>query len=184
MWAARLWLLRAVGQDRRMDRTLLALAIVGLGTACPFQPEDGEVPEITGDDDSTDGASSGQGTLEDSSGANDDPATTNPPDSSDSDTPATCGDGSVDGDEVCDDGINDGSYGGCMSDCSAFAPYCGDTEVNGDEVCDDGTNDGSYGGCASDCTALGPYCGDGETQRPELCDEGANNQNGSASAGS
>jgi hypothetical protein len=161
-----------------MDRTLFALAIVGLGTGCPFEPEDGEVPEITGDDDSTDGTSSDP-TLDDT-GTSDDPVTTQPPDTSDTDdTPATCGDGSVDGDEVCDDGINDGSYGGCESDCSAFAPFCGDTEINGDEACDDGTNDGSYGGCASDCSALGPHCGDGELQRPELCDEGANNQNGS-----
>jgi hypothetical protein len=159
-----------------MARTLLALAIVGFGTGCPFEPEDGDVPEITGDDDTTDSASSGV-TL-DSSGTSDDPVTTQP-DTSDTDTPATCGDGEVDGDEVCDDGINDGSYGGCAADCSAFAPFCGDTEINGDEVCDDGRNDGSYGGCASDCNALGPYCGDGEQQQPEQCDQGASNENGS-----
>jgi cysteine-rich repeat protein len=84
---------------------------------------------------------------------------------------ASCGDGEVDGDEVCDDGTNDGSYGGCMADCSAFGPSCGDAELNGPEVCDDGTNDGSYGGCMADCSAPGPYCGDGNPDDVEECDD-------------
>ena len=40
-----------------------------------------------------------------------------------------CGDGIVAGDEVCDDGMNDGSYGGCMPGCKARGPYCGDNKV-------------------------------------------------------
>ncbi len=56
-----------------------------------------------------------------------------------------CGDGTVESPETCDDGINDGSYGGCTSNC-LLAPYCGDGIVNGPEQCDDGIDDGSYGG--------------------------------------
>jgi cysteine-rich repeat protein len=83
-----------------------------------------------------------------------------------------CGDGTVDANEACDDGVNDGGYGGCMADCSAPGPSCGDSTVNGPEVCDDGVNDGGYGGCAADCAALGPFCGDGPMDDPEGCDDG------------
>jgi fibro-slime domain-containing protein len=38
-----------------------------------------------------------------------------------------CGDGIVTLEEVCDDGINDGSPGSCMPDCQAFAPWYQDT---------------------------------------------------------
>jgi len=49
----------------------------------------------------------------------------------------SCGDGVVTGDEVCDDGKNDGSYGGCNPDCSR-GPYCGDGNVDSadGEECD------------------------------------------------
>ncbi len=88
--------------------------------------------------------------------------------------PPTCGDGIVQGEfgEVCDDGVNDGSYGGCSPDCHG-APWCGDAVVNGDEICDDGLNDGSYGNCGPDCVP-GPRCGDTIVQYEfgETCDDG------------
>jgi cysteine-rich repeat protein len=61
-----------------------------------------------------------------------------------------CGNGIIDGDEHCDDGINDGSYGSCTEDCSAQAPHCGDGEQNGPEPCDDG-NGRNGDGCNNDC---------------------------------
>ncbi len=88
--------------------------------------------------------------------------------------PGVCGDGVVDGDEVCDDGLNDGEYGGCMPDCRRLGPHCGDGTVNGDEVCDDGVNDGSYDGCMPRCISLGPHCGDGVVNGSEACDDGNN----------
>ncbi|HEY3254240.1 MAG TPA: DUF4215 domain-containing protein, partial [Polyangiaceae bacterium] len=40
-----------------------------------------------------------------------------------------CGNGTVEGDEVCDDGKNDGSYGSCAADCKSSGPYCGDSKT-------------------------------------------------------
>lgn len=64
---------------------------------------------------------------------------------------STCGDGVVASDEVCDDGKNDGSYGGCMPGCKARGPYCGDGTVEPPEVCDDG-NTNNADGCTTTCT--------------------------------
>lgn len=87
-----------------------------------------------------------------------------------------CGDGVVTRGEVCDDGVNDGSYNGCSADCLMFGGYCGDATVNGPEMCDDGVtmNDGRYNGCNPDCTPAG-FCGDAVVQpRDEVCDDGVN----------
>ncbi|MBN2526619.1 MAG: DUF4215 domain-containing protein [Deltaproteobacteria bacterium] len=49
-----------------------------------------------------------------------------------------CGDGVVSIGEQCDDGVNDGSYGGCTDKCR-LSEYCGDGEVQSEfEDCDDG----------------------------------------------
>ncbi len=66
---------------------------------------------------------------------------------------AACGDGIVQmgAGEVCDDGVNDGSYGGCMADCLALGPSCGDGNIDqGDETCDDQNGD-STDGCLGNC---------------------------------
>jgi len=91
-----------------------------------------------------------------------------------------CGDGIVAGDELCDDGVNDGSYGSCMPDCTP-GPGCGDATVQTPpEECDDGINLANYSftgmpGCAPGCV-LGGYCGDGTVQSlfGEECDDGTN----------
>ncbi len=67
---------------------------------------------------------------------------------------AVCGDGNVDAGEACDDGTNDGAYGGCEADCSALAAHCGDAAINGPEACDDG-NDVDGDGCNVDCVISG-----------------------------
>lgn len=86
-----------------------------------------------------------------------------------------CGDGIVTRFERCDDGINDGRYGGCMPGCLLPGPRCGDGTVQMDEgeACDDGVNLGGYGMCAPGCM-LGPRCGDGTVQGTfgEECDDG------------
>ena len=103
--------------------------------------------------------------------------------------PSVCGDGVVGPDEQCDDGsdptrtpYNDGSYGGCTTNC-LFGPWCGDGMVNGREECDDGgLNGAGYGqvGCTFACT-VPHYCGDGilDIDHGEECDLGPlNSQRG------
>ena len=87
-----------------------------------------------------------------------------------------CGDGVVTRYEACDDGVNDGRYGGCKPGCLARGGFCGDGHVDTDagELCDDGSNTGTMSGqCAPGCGAQ-VGCGDGVFQ-PELgeeCDDG------------
>lgn len=80
----------------------------------------------------------------------------------------TCGNGELDSGEACDDGVNDGSYGGCLPGCLAVASFCGDGVVDPatDEVCDppstciqpdecglvSGCNGARYEGSPEDCT--------------------------------
>jgi fibro-slime domain-containing protein len=92
-----------------------------------------------------------------------------------SDCDPVCGDGIKTPDEVCDDGINDGSYGHCTIDC-LWGPYCGDGILQVPfEECDDGDNLTPYEGCAPGCVE-GAFCGDGvvDSLFGEECDDGAN----------
>lgn len=91
-----------------------------------------------------------------------------------------CGDGIVTATESCDDGKNDGSYGGCTSDCKRAA-YCGDGKTDEpDEACDDGFNlttyaTGGKAGCAPGCNPSA-FCGDKriDSLAGEECDDGEN----------
>jgi cysteine-rich repeat protein len=88
-----------------------------------------------------------------------------------------CGDGVVTADEVCDDGMNAGAYGGCMPGCQDFGAHCGDStlESAAGEQCDNGLNTGGHDGCTPECK-LGPRCGDGNVDGlyGEQCDDGVN----------
>src|SRR5690606_12620499 len=93
-----------------------------------------------------------------------------------------CGDGIVAGDELCDDGDDNGrGYGFCSEECTP-GPRCGDGEKNGEEQCDNGVNltgymESSQGDeCAPGCV-LPPSCGDGELNANfgEQCDSGEDN---------
>jgi len=95
-----------------------------------------------------------------------------------------CGDGVIEGNEVCDNGPNNnnGGYGECLPGCTGRAPFCGDGIVTSpQETCDDGTNLATYGGtqqkCAPGCH-FAPYCGDGVTSNGEQCDQGTLNGTG------
>ncbi|MBX3246339.1 MAG: DUF4215 domain-containing protein [Myxococcales bacterium] len=108
--------------------------------------------------------------------------------------PAVCGDGEVEGTEVCDDGGLDAGDGcdaacdvetgwECMGSPSVCTPVCGDGVVLGAEQCDDGNTengDGCSDGCAFEagwdcsgtplvCTEI---CGDGLVVGDEPCDGG------------
>jgi len=77
-----------------------------------------------------------------------------------------CGNGMVDGDEQCDDGVESAT---CNSDCTMAA--CGDGQVNATagEVCDDA---GESAECDADCSAV--ECQDGivNISAGENCEEG------------
>jgi cysteine-rich repeat protein len=70
--------------------------------------------------------------------------------------PTFCGDALVDSlfGEECDDGKNDGAYGGCEADCT-LAPRCGDGVIDSEEDCDDG-NAVSGDGCSAKCSKESP----------------------------
>ncbi len=65
---------------------------------------------------------------------------------------SVCGDGIVSRYEVCDDGINDGRFGGCLPGCQMRAQFCGDgmLQPGEGEECDDG-NQRSGDGCSPTC---------------------------------
>lgn len=85
-----------------------------------------------------------------------------------------CGNGIVEGAEVCDDG--DGiDNNACNNSCQPNGEFCGDGIVNGTEVCDDGDPFG--GPCPSDCQPGDGdivACGDGIAGNTlgEICDDG------------
>ncbi len=89
--------------------------------------------------------------------------------------PAVCGNGTVDGDEVCDDGNTDDGDA-CSADCSSGDSQeregCGNGTIEAGETCDDG-NQISGDGCSSDCTS-NERCGNGtrDTSVGETCDDG------------
>ena len=85
-------------------------------------------------------------------------------------------------DPSCGGKNNDGSYGGCTTECK-YGPYCGDgvhDAANGEE-CDLGSRDnnvtyGSKDGCAPGCK-FPHFCGDAmvDEAEGEQCDLGPNN---------
>jgi hypothetical protein len=79
-------------------------------------------------------------------------------------TPPNCGDGMVQNDEECDEGME-------TPTCTAFCtmPVCGDSFVQRGEACDDG---GESSACDADCTAAS--CGDGVVNATagEACEGG------------
>ena len=97
-------------------------------------------------------------------------------------------------DEVCDDGENNGKYGGfCNATCSGITPHCNDgilqradctgyancvVFAGANEECDDGEYNGQYrhdapGYCNTGCNGRGNggYCGDHIKNGSEKCDD-------------
>jgi MYXO-CTERM domain-containing protein len=63
---------------------------------------------------------------------------------------AVCGDGRVEGDEACDDGKRNATYGACGGRCDGPHLRCGDSRVDGPEKCDDGNTEPGDG-CNASC---------------------------------
>jgi cysteine-rich repeat protein len=83
----------------------------------------------------------------------------------------SCGNGILEGAEVCDDG-NHVNGDGCDANCKPTG--CGNGIVTAPETCDDG-NTASGDGCSTICKI--EKCGDGIKQAGEQCDDG-NTANG------
>ncbi|MBN2717554.1 MAG: DUF4215 domain-containing protein [Deltaproteobacteria bacterium] len=91
-----------------------------------------------------------------------------------------CGDGIINGEEGCDDGVNgtvygDGDSDSCTPNCQLPA-YCGDGifQPQYGEQCDAGAGASSYGhdygGCTAKCK-MASFCGDGRINPEyEICD--------------
>jgi len=118
----------------------------------------------------------------------------------------SCGDGVVNGTEICDDGAMNGEYGYCGDSCDyETAAFCGDGVISGGEACDCGDSNattdlldskpyagsvgscigrnGTYGSnpnttCAWDCRGPASYCGNGVIDAGEACDGGADRWEG------
>lgn len=54
------------------------------------------------------------------------------------DPSSVCGDGKIEGEERCDDGEKNATYGHCGGLCDGLHLHCGDGRVDGPEGCDDG----------------------------------------------
>ncbi|MFZ5889497.1 MAG: DUF4215 domain-containing protein [Myxococcota bacterium] len=123
-----------------------------------------------------------------------------------------CGDGSVNGDEACDDG-NRAASDGCSADCRTVEPgytcpaeggrcsvaivTCPNAKIDAGEECDDGNSNGNDG-CSSNCKLeagyicpaegqacrLKEFCGNGKVSYTtgETCDDGNTTANDGCSA--
>ena len=86
-----------------------------------------------------------------------------------------CGDFVVEGDEACDEGVNnsDSVADACRTTCVAAS--CGDGVVDTGETCDDGDDNSDTRADACRTTCVAASCGDGVVDTGETCDEGVNN---------
>ncbi|MBL4634321.1 MAG: cytochrome-c peroxidase, partial [Kofleriaceae bacterium] len=124
-------------------------------------------------------------------GTTNDAGTTNDGTTNDAEPGTVCGDGVVEGIEVCDDGDDNSDgwseTGHCNANCSGQAPYCGDGTNDGEESCDEGgDNSDSWSAdahCNASCSGEAPYCGDGTMDNEESCDEGGDNSDTWSAAG-
>jgi cysteine-rich repeat protein len=153
--------------QRRYAHRLIVLTTMSLGPSACYSPADVDPKEdgITSSESSsgqtphaetTGGPSEPMLTTTDTADTKDITTTTSIMDST-TDAESTtgeapvCGNARIEDGEVCDDGVNDGSYGGCSVDCQSLAPRCGDDSVDTPEACDD-ANEDSTDGCLSDCS--------------------------------
>jgi len=108
------------------------------------------------------------GVTESGSSSSGDVVTTGEMVTTSGEVPGSCGDGVVDADEGCDDGVANSAAAACTPDCQPQT--CGDGHHGEFEGCDDGNQDET-----DDCTnaCVSSTCGDGVVQPGlEECDDG------------
>jgi len=114
----------------------------------------------------------GDGITDDFWGETCDDGNNRPGDGCDADCQKECGNGVVDPNEQCDDGVynSDTKANECRTDCTNYR--CGDGVIDFTEECDNGAaNANTPNACRPSCTH--PTCGDGvvDTQWGENCDD-------------
>lgn len=124
----------------------LALGLVLAPLACT---DDGSGTEEVGDTETT-----AETSTDATDTATDTGETTSETDTTDF---GDCGNGVIDGDEVCDDGNNLTEFApyaatDCIDDCSMLLATCNDGQLDPGEDCDDGNAD-SRDACTTSCTA-------------------------------
>ncbi len=156
----------------------LASLILIVGCTSPADPEttydssdaesDGSTTDSTSTTTTTTGLPTTSTTFATSSSTEEPETDTETADTS----PEACGNGVLDGDELCDDG-NDLNTDDCLNDCTPAS--CGDGFVHEElEECDDQNMD-PHDACLNDCT--NNVCGDGIIHDGvEVCDD-ANSSN-------
>jgi hypothetical protein len=191
---------------RNMQRGLVWISSVGLlGCAQGAEPQADTLDPTTFNDDDIDDESESESESSDDATADDattDDATTDDDDDVDTTTDdggAICGNGAIEGSEVCDTGDLGGAtcqsegFGGgglaCAADCTldtSNCDTCGNDMVDAGEDCDGsdlgrsstcadlnlGADDEALG-CTEDCTydfGLCSGCGDGVITDPEQCE--------------
>ena len=93
----------------------------------------------------------------------------------------SCGDGTVNGLEICDNGVNNGTPGYCNNDCSGLTgAVCGNNIREGTEQCDGSAGVTTGFHCTQTCSLEedqtgSAICGNGVTETGESCDDGISN---------
>ncbi len=128
-----------------VKRVIMGLAVIVI-SSCFYNPSGSEPAATDGTGTTSGGSSDGSS------------ATSSPTDAT------TCGDGTVQAAEECDDGNQDDSDA-CTNACTAAR--CGDGVVGPGEACDDGDQEDNDA-CSNLCVL--PSCGDGVVQTGEDCD--------------
>lgn len=177
----------------------LGACILSLGVAaCDSTPEFKDPGSPSGDGDGDMAGSSGDGDGDIIVGSGGRGGDGDGDGDGDSNVVPICGNGVLEGNELCDD-RNTEDDDGCSADCSEVDPdyfctegepctrvvTCGNGVIEGTEACDDkNTNDDD--GCAGDCREieagyscpkpgeaciLQPVCGNGTRERGEQCDD-------------
>lgn len=126
--------------------------------------------EVTGSEDGVSMTSGGEATGMESASGETETAVTQTGETG-TEIPSSCGDGTIDDGEECDDGPANADDGACKTDCTLQA--CGDGSIGPQEACDDGAANALDAACLPDCTAAS--CGDGHVHAGvEVCDDGVN----------
>jgi cysteine-rich repeat protein len=139
--------------SRQAPRIALVLAVLSLACSSKGSSGDGGGTDTTG---GTGGGDSNGGDGADDGGSDGSTGDGGGSDTGNTGIPADCGNGVIDGDEVCDDGnsvteLPPYEADTCIDDCSMLLATCGDGTVDPGEACDDG-NDDSMDDCTTSCT--------------------------------